>query len=149
MTEKPKKIIRSIVWGALAILVLFSILLPIIPDVLPVKSELNKVPLEVSAAEVHDAWQQGAYILDVRALSELQEWGAGHIQGATLIPLEQLSSRIEELPRDVPIYVVCTSGMRSAMGRDTLMAAGFESVTSMTGGMTAWGKSGYEVIARP
>ena len=148
MAELSKKF-RVIFWGSLSILVFFSILLLIIPRVLPVSSVMEKMPLEVSVAEVHDAWQQGAYILDVRALSELQEWGAGHIQGATLIPLEQLSSRIEELPRDVPIYVVCTSGMRSAMGRDTLMAAGFESVTSMTGGMTAWGKSGYEVIARP
>jgi rhodanese-related sulfurtransferase len=149
MTEQSKKIIRYIAWGLLAILVLVSILLPIIPGVLPVKSELKKLPLEVSVAEVHEAWQQGATILDVRALSELQEWGAGHIQGAILIPVEQLSSRIEEIPRDKPIYVVCTSGKKSAMGRDTLLAAGFEMVTSMEGGMNQWVDSGYEIVSRP
>lgn len=90
------------------------------------------------AAELRDG---GAFMLDVR---EPDEWAAGHIPGATLIPLGELESRLGELPADQPIVVYCRSGNRSAVGRDTLLNAGFTSVTSMAGGFTAWAQAGYD-----
>lgn len=86
----------------------------------------------------------GDFVLDVR---EPSEWVAGHIPGATLIPLGELQGRIGELPRDQAIVVVCRSGNRSAQGRDILLAAGFTAVTSMAGGMTEWATAGNEVVA--
>lgn len=100
------------------------------------------LPLEVSVAEADGLRQGGALVLDVR---EPSEWATGHIEGATLISLGELPNRLDELPRDRDIVVVCRSGNRSAQGRDILLAAGFPSVTSMAGGMTDWIAAGLPV----
>lgn len=97
---------------------------------------------EVSVAEAVDMQKAGAFILDVR---EPDEWAAGHIDGATLIPLGELGARVSELPTDQEIVVVCRSGRRSAEGRDILRQAGLNSVTSMSGGMNAWVAAGNPV----
>jgi phage shock protein E len=101
------------------------------------------LPLTVSVAQVDQMQQAGDLVLDVR---EPSEWAAGHIAGATLIPLGDLPARLAELPRDRTIVVVCHSGNRSAQGRDILRSAGFASVTSMAGGMTAWLAAGMPVV---
>jgi rhodanese-related sulfurtransferase len=101
------------------------------------------VPLEISAAQANDMRQAGALVLDVR---EPSEWAAGHIEGATLIPLGELPSRLAELPKDRTIVVVCRSGNRSAQGRDILRGAGFPSVTSMESGMNDWTAAGLPVV---
>jgi len=97
---------------------------------------------EVSVQQVAALREQGAFMLDVR---ELEEWQEFHMPGATLVPLGELSSRLNELPKDRPIVVVCRSGNRSAQGRDILLNAGFENVTSMGGGMNQWRAAGYPV----
>lgn len=101
------------------------------------------LPLEVSVAEADELREAGALVLDVR---EPSEWATGHIEDATLIPLGELAARVDELPRDRDVVVVCRSGNRSAQGRDVLLAAGFLAVTSMAGGMTDWIASGLPVI---
>jgi rhodanese-related sulfurtransferase len=103
---------------------------------------LPALPLEIGAYQAADFREKGAFILDVR---ENDEWIAGHIPGATLIPLGQLENRLDEVPADQSIVVVCRTGNRSAVARDILLEAGFESVTSMYGGFVAWEKEGYEV----
>lgn len=95
---------------------------------------------EVSVAEAFALRTAGAFILDVR---EPDEWAAGHIPDATLIPLGELASRGGEVPRDRQVVVICRSGNRSAAGRDILLGAGFPSVTSVAGGMTDWTAEGY------
>lgn len=98
------------------------------------------LPAEVSTAEALALREAGAFVLDVR---QPDEWAAGHIPDATLIPLGDLPSRIAEVPRDRQIVVVCRSGNRSAQGRDILLGAGYPSVTSMAGGMNDWVAAGY------
>jgi rhodanese-related sulfurtransferase len=78
-----------------------------------------------------------------------REWAAGHIEGATLIPLGELAARITEVPRDRDVVVVCRSGNRSAQGRDILLGAGYPAVTSMAGGMNDWAASGRPVVMGP
>ena len=68
---------------------------------------------------------------------------------ATLIPLDQLSDRLAEVPTDQTIVVVCRSGNRSQQGRDILKQAGYEQVTSMTGGLKTWQAKGYPVTTGP
>jgi rhodanese-related sulfurtransferase len=87
-----------------------------------------------------------AFILDVR---EPDEWVESHIPGATLIPLGELASRVDEVPQDQEVVVVCRSGNRSAEGRDILLAAGFEQVTSMAGGVNQWKAAGFETVSGP
>jgi rhodanese-related sulfurtransferase len=104
-------------------------------------------PLEIDVDQAYQAYQDGAFFLDVR---EQEEWDAFHIPGATLIPLGQLAQRLDEVPADREIVVVCRSGNRSRSGRDILLQAGLTDVTSMSGGVTAWSAAGYPIDgARP
>jgi len=86
---------------------------------------------QVSMSEVRGLVEQGAYILDVR---EMPEYELGHIKQATIIPLSQLRDRIDEVPRDVPIYVHCRSGQRSYNAVLTLQAKGYTQVFNISGG---------------
>jgi rhodanese-related sulfurtransferase len=98
---------------------------------------------EVSVDEASRLRDAGAFMLDVR---EPDEWAAGHIEGATLIPLGELAARASEVPADRQVVVVCRSGNRSAQGRDVLLGAGLPSVTSIAGGMNDWAGSGKPVV---
>jgi rhodanese-related sulfurtransferase len=97
------------------------------------------LPAEISVAEAAAKRDEGAFILDVR---QPDEWNQVHIPGATLIPLDQLEARMNEVPKDQEIVVVCRSGNRSAQGRDILKSAGYTQVTSMAGGMNQWSAAG-------
>jgi rhodanese-related sulfurtransferase len=103
----------------------------------------QSLPSEVSVEEAQTMVANGAFLLDVR---EQSEWVAGHVQGATLIPLGDLPNRLSELPKDTPIVVMCRTGHRSAQGRDILLQAGFTQVTSMSGGINEWIAEGNPVV---
>jgi rhodanese-related sulfurtransferase len=112
------------------------------PAAAPSGPALAALASTVSVAEAAALRDDGAFVLDVR---EPDEWAAGHIPDATLIPLRQLASRVGELDRDERIVVVCRSGNRSAEGRDILLEAGFPAVTSVDGGMTDWASVGLPI----
>jgi rhodanese-related sulfurtransferase len=104
----------------------------------------NVVPgQDVSVSVAAELNAEGAFVLDVR---EPDEFAAGHIAGATLIPLGQLGARLSEVPRDRAVVVVCRTGHRSAQGRDVLLGAGYTAVTSMIGGMSEWIAAGRPVV---
>jgi rhodanese-related sulfurtransferase len=100
------------------------------------------LPAEISVSEAYNKNQSGAFVLDVRTQVE---WDEFHAPSTTLIPLDQLASRLNEIPRDKEIVVVCRSGNRSQQGRDILLNGGFEQVTSMQGGLNEWRASGFPV----
>ena len=106
----------------------------------------TSLPREISVQEAAAKRDAGAFILDVR---QPDEWSQYHIEGAALIPLGELASRLNELPRDQQIVVVCHSGNRSAKGRDILLNAGFTQVTSMAGGLIQWQAAGYPTVSEP
>jgi rhodanese-related sulfurtransferase len=116
------------------------------PSRAPVASVPASMPDSVSIAEAAALRDSGALLIDVR---EPSEWAAGHISGATLIPLGQLASRLSEVPRDRTIVTVCRTGIRAAQGRDILRQAGLTAVTSMAGGMTDWIAAGRPVVTGP
>lgn len=97
---------------------------------------------EISVDQAHALYEDGTFVLDVRTQ---EEWNDFHIPNTTLIPLDQLESRLSEVPADQEIVVVCRSGNRSQAGRDILKQAGYENVTSMAGGVTAWRSAGYPI----
>jgi rhodanese-related sulfurtransferase len=105
----------------------------------------GKLSASVSVDEAYQMYQDGTFVLDVRTP---EEWNDFHAPNTTLIPLEELASRLNELPKDQPILVVCRSGNRSQTGRDILRQAGFNA-TSMTGGLNAWRDSGYPTVSGP
>ncbi len=105
-------------------------------------SDGNSLPREINVDEAYGKYQSGTFVLDVRTL---EEWNEFHAPNSTLIPLDQLAARISELPRDKEIVVVCRSGNRSQQGRDILLNAGFQQVSSMAGGLTEWRTKGYPI----
>lgn len=84
--------------------------------------------------------KQGALLLDVRSQGEFD---SGHVEGATLIPVDELESRLAEIEtatggdKTKPIVVYCRSGRRSATAKQTLLAAGYTQVSDL-GGMSNW-----------
>jgi rhodanese-related sulfurtransferase len=102
----------------------------------------NSLPSEISADQAYNQYKQGAFFMDVRSADE---WNTFHVPGSILIPLDQLSGRIDEVPRDRQVIVVCTTGSRSRNGRILLRNAGFTQVSNMAGGLTAWSKAGYPI----
>ncbi len=97
-------------------------------------------PSEISAAQAYEKFQQGAFFLDVRSQ---EEWDQMHIAKSTLIPLDQLSNRISEVPKDQDVVVICRSGVRSKEGMTILRNAGYTRAVCMTGGLLAWKAAGY------
>ena len=83
-------------------------------------------------------------VLDVREPDEFTG-PLGHIKGAMLIPLGELSGRVEELAQDKPIVSVCRAGSRSAQATTILQQAGFKQVANLTGGMLRWRAEGHPV----
>ncbi|MHB8629112.1 MAG: rhodanese-like domain-containing protein [Aggregatilineales bacterium] len=85
--------------------------------------------------------KQPLVILDVRQPDEFQ---AGHIAGAKLIPLNELRSRMSELSMDTEILCVCRSGSRSGAAVGQLNSAGFNAI-NLRGGMMSWQMAGYPI----
>jgi rhodanese-related sulfurtransferase len=136
------------IWAGLAAVVLIAIAVFFFTRSNSESSRLTsaKLPNEVSIQEAAALHTKGAYILDVRQPEEWQEY---HIPDSTLIPLGELPNRLNEIPKDKEIVVVCRSGNRSQQGRDILLNAGFSPVTSMAGGLKEWLSSGHETISGP
>jgi rhodanese-related sulfurtransferase len=101
------------------------------------------LPSEITTAEAAARRGAGAFILDVR---EPEEWADYHVPGSTLIPLGELPSRLNEVPRDKEVIVVCRTGHRSASGRDILLKAGYLQATSLQGGLTKWKVDGLPTV---
>jgi sulfur-carrier protein adenylyltransferase/sulfurtransferase len=91
----------------------------------------------ISVTELHALRQQGSphFLLDVR---EPDEYATARIEGSVLIPLAQVTARAGELPRDLPLYVHCKLGGRSAKAVAALEELGFTNAVNVTGGITAW-----------
>ncbi len=83
-------------------------------------------------------------LIDVREPDEFSG-PLGHIHGARLIPLGELSKRSDEIDRDRPVVAVCRSGARSAQAVVLLQKAGFQKVANLAGGMLRWRVSGHPV----
>lgn len=74
-------------------------------------------------------------VLDVRTPDE---FAAGHIPGAKLVPLQVIESMLSELDKDQKYLVVCRSGNRSTQASGILVENGFKNIYNMTGGMNEW-----------
>ena len=93
----------------------------------------------VSVHDLRAALDGGATVIDVR---EPDEYAAGHVPGATLVPLMTVPHRLDDLPEGDPLYVVCAVGARSAQAAAFLSARGVEAV-NVDGGTRDWMAAGY------
>ena len=88
----------------------------------------------VSREEAGALLEEGAQLVDVRVA---HEWDAGHIPGATHLPLEELAERSGELDRERPVVLYCRGGTRSSMAAEALDGAGFDAV-KLSEGIVGW-----------
>jgi rhodanese-related sulfurtransferase len=93
---------------------------------------------EVSRDEAQALLENGAQLVDVRVT---HEWDAGHIPGATHLPLEELAERSNELDRGRPVVLYCRGGTRSSMAAEALDGAGFDAV-KLSEGIVGWDEAG-------
>jgi hydroxyacylglutathione hydrolase len=80
-----------------------------------------------------------ALVLDVR---KPDEWEEGSVPDSLQIFVGHLESRMDEVPRDRPLVVMCSVGHRASVAVSLLKRAGFERVSNYLGGFTAWQRSG-------
>jgi rhodanese-related sulfurtransferase len=94
---------------------------------------------DVRAADV----AEDAYLLDVR---DPDEWDAGHAPTAHHLPMMQIPARLDEVPADRDVVVVCKVGARSAQVVAFLRANGFDRASNLDGGMWAWQAAGRPIV---
>jgi len=102
----------------------------------------------IPEVDVHEAARrmaEGVLLFDVR---EPDEYAEVHAGGARLLPLSDLTSRADEVPRDRPILIICRSGARSANATEWLNDRG-ASATNVAGGTLAWVAAGLPTATGP
>jgi rhodanese-related sulfurtransferase len=87
-----------------------------------------------------------AVILDVR---ERDEFVAIRVEGSLFIPMSELATRLDEVPQDRPLLVLCASGSRAAAVTGQLLAAGWPDVGNVAGGILTWERMGLPVRRGP
>ncbi|RLA80652.1 MAG: pyridine nucleotide-disulfide oxidoreductase [Epsilonproteobacteria bacterium] len=95
---------------------------------------------QISFTKVRELVENDAFIVDVREIYEYED--EGRIKNVHNIPLSQLRERMDEIPKDEPVYLHCRSGQRSYNAVLTLQANGYTKVVNISGGIT--GLRAYE-----
>jgi rhodanese-related sulfurtransferase len=99
---------------------------------------MSEAGREVSRDEAQKLIDEGAQLIDVRAD---HEWEAGHLPGATQVPLDELPERTGEIDKDRPVLLYCRGGNRSTMAAAALADAGYDAV-KLYEGIVGWDEAG-------
>lgn len=94
---------------------------------------------QVHFSQVRDLVESGAYIIDVR---ERNEYELSHLNTSVNIPMSEIRQRINEIPKDRPVYLHCRSGQRSYNVCLLLKHLGFTNIFNISAGFM--GISFYE-----
>ncbi|NFO31581.1 pyridine nucleotide-disulfide oxidoreductase [Clostridium botulinum] len=100
---------------------------------------LNNDFKQVNIDKVRELVENNAVIIDAR---ERREYENGHIKNSKNIPLSELRERVNEIPKDVPVYLHCRTGQRSYNATLALQNLGYTNVYNITGSFL--GLSFYE-----
>ncbi|RLQ96713.1 rhodanese-like domain-containing protein [Falsibacillus albus] len=107
------------------------ILIYFIRTIMPAKG-IQHIDAATLKTQLKDRKKQ---FVDVRTPGE---YNTRHIKEFRNIPLHELGGKASELKKDEEIVVICQSGMRSQKAAKLLKKKGFEKVTNVRGGMSAW-----------
>jgi phage shock protein E len=117
--------------------ILLLVVLPVYADAVVAR---NLTPKEASSLIDQ---RKDLYLLDVRTLGEYQQV---RIDGARLIPIDQLVKRLAEVPKNRPILVYCAVGSRSAQVINYLARKGYPEIYNLYGGIYSWAQKGYPIL---
>ena len=117
-------------------------------------ANLLRGDIDLWYAEDYPDCAERVTILDVRTPAEYEAW---HVPEAVLMPYTELRQRLDEVPRDKPVYTYCRSGFRSYIAYCTLKQNGWNDVAFLSGGMMTYhgyhrtpltvGKGGMPMVA--
>lgn len=96
----------------------------------------------INARAYHSDFIKGSrqhVLVDVRTPMEFMQ---GHLPGAVNLPLNELNARVNEIPAETPVIVVCASGNRSRTGAQRIKRAGYDEVYNLEGGTFGWLREG-------
>jgi rhodanese-related sulfurtransferase len=96
---------------------------------------IEQLPAATLRQWLDDRARSAPLILDVR---EHWEYEICRIPGAQLMPMQEVPTRWNELPRETDIVIVCHHGMRSLQIADYLRQMGFNRLYNLSGGIAAW-----------
>jgi rhodanese-related sulfurtransferase len=99
----------------------------------------------INARAYHSDFIKGSRqhaLIDVRTPMEFMQ---GHLPDAQNIPLNELNARVDEIPGDIPVIVVCASGNRSRTGAQRIKRAGRTEVYNLEGGTFGWLREGLPI----
>jgi rhodanese-related sulfurtransferase len=99
---------------------------------------MSEAGREVSREEAQKLIDDGVQLIDVRVD---HEWEAGHLPGATHLPLAELNERTGEIDKDRPVLLYCRGGNRSTMAAAALADAGYDAV-KLSEGIVGWDEAG-------
>ena len=85
-------------------------------------------------------------LIDVR---EDDEYAAAHLPGALSIPLSEFMARVDEIDEDLPVLLVCNTGVRSSQAALFLASMGYEDIYNLEEGTKGWLKQGRAVESGP
>ncbi|MBX9935527.1 MAG: sulfurtransferase [Burkholderiaceae bacterium] len=109
------------------------------------KTSIQEVSLEAAEQSIRDA----DLLLDVR---EADEFAAGHLPGAILVPRGLLEFRLSSTPamesRDLKVVLYCKTSGRAALAARAMQEMGYLNVQSIAGGFDAWAGAG-KPVAKP
>ena len=107
------------------------------------KTRIQEIPLDQAEQAIRDA----DVLIDVR---EADEFAAGHIPGAILLPRGLLEFKLSGTPalsgRDLKVVLYCKTSGRSALAAQTMQSMGYLNVSSIAGGFDAWAGAGKTVV---
>ena len=101
--------------------------------------------LEVDVEALETAMAQGALVVDVR---QPDEYEAGHVPGAVLVPLGEVPDHVDQFrppSGSGTVYVICRSGARSMRACEFVTQHGIDAV-NVAGGTLAWVAAGRDVV---
>lgn len=101
-----------------------------------VPTDIKEVSPTEAQAAVSKAYSQ---FIDVRTA---EEYAGGHAARAVNIPLDTISSKLDTLEKNEPVYLICQTGNRSKKAAGILKESGFNNVLNVTGGTVAWQAAG-------
>ena len=102
--------------------------------------DIERLP-QMSVHELRTRLERGEVeVLDVR---QPAEWAQSHVEGATFVTGAELPSRLDEVPGEKPVAVMCGSGYRSSVAASLLKSRRDVEVVNVVGGMGAWEAAGY------
>ena len=111
--------------------------------VLQAKADVREIALQ----DADEAIRQADVLIDVR---EADEFAAGHLPGAVLMPRGLLEFKLSGTPalsgRDLKVVLYCKTSGRAALSAQTMQSMGYLQVSSVAGGYDAWVAAGKQVV---